>query len=83
MKSAPAIVDNVLVVGDRKPTVHFLDLNDNGKQLNQVPLTGDGTLRADIAAKNGFAYIATTNGKLLRADPKQKNVIEITLSGRQ
>ena len=83
VKSAPAFVDNVLVVADRKPEIHFLDLANNGKELSSVPLSGDGTIRADATEHDGFVYIATTNGKLLRADPKVRNVVEVTVGGRQ
>jgi len=83
IKSAPAIVNNVLVVGDRKPVVHFLDLKDNGKRLNQVPLTSLGSIQAGITAHDGAAYITTTSGKLLRADATNYSVTEITMGGRQ
>jgi hypothetical protein len=83
VKSAAAIVDNVVMIGDRKPVVHFLDASAGGKELNAVPLLNDGTLRADITEKDGFGYISTTNGKLLRANPKDKSVNEIIVGGRQ
>ena len=83
VKSAGAIVDNVLVVGDRKPTVHFLDLDQSGKELNAVPVPSVGTIRADATAHGAFVYLATTGGKLLKADPGPKSVIEVTMGGRQ
>lgn len=83
IKSAPVVVNNVLVVGDRKPAIHFLDLKDNGKRLNQVPLTSLGSIQAPIGAHDGAAYISTTSGKLLRADPTNYSVTEVTVGGRQ
>ena len=83
VKSAPAIVDNVLVVADRQPTVHFLDRQQSGKELNKVPVTGAGTIRADVVAHEGNAYIVTTSGKYFRADPKNYSVNEVTVGGRQ
>jgi eukaryotic-like serine/threonine-protein kinase len=83
VKSAAAIVDNVVMIGDRKPVVHFLDASAGGRELNAVPLLNDGTVRADITVKDGFGYVSTTNGKLLRANPKDKSVNEIIVGGRQ
>jgi outer membrane protein assembly factor BamB len=83
VKAAPAIVDNVLVVADRKPVVHFLNLQENGKELNKVPLTDAGTVRADVVAFQGNAYVGTTNGKYFRADPKNFSVNEVNVVGRQ
>jgi outer membrane protein assembly factor BamB len=83
VKAAPAIVDNVLVVGDRTPVVHFLNLQENGKELNKVPVSGVGTIRADVVPFQGNAYIVTTNGSYLRADPKNYSVTQVTVGGRQ
>ncbi len=87
VKSSPGIVDNVLIVADRKPTVHFIDIgpdaNPEQRQLNEVTLTTGGTIRADVAVHDGFAYLSTTNGKLLRADPKAKSVFEVIVGNRQ
>lgn len=62
VKSAPAIVDDVLVLVDRAPTVHFIDLK-TGNRLNSVSLKdviqGDaGTVRADV-----LPYAAALQGR--------------------
>ncbi len=80
VKSGPAILDGVLVVGDRASVVNFLDAS-TGTGLNKVPLAGDGTIRANLVAKDGLAYVVTTAGKLYRADPKAKQVVEVPLAG--
>jgi outer membrane protein assembly factor BamB len=82
VKSAPAIVDNVLVVADRKPTVRFIDLQ-SGKQLNAVPLNGSGTVRADLEAHDGVVYVVTTNGSLFIAHPDNRSVTQVQVGGRQ
>ena len=87
VKSSPGIVDNVLIVADRQPTVHFIDIGPNAnpeqRQLNEVAPTAGGTIRADVAVHDGFAYLSTTKGKLLRADPKQRSVFEVLVGNRQ
>ncbi len=80
VKAGAAIVDDVLVVADRKPVVTFINASD-GKVLNSVPLTDGDTVRANVIANEGAAYVVTTDGKLFRADPGQKRVIEIQISG--
>jgi outer membrane protein assembly factor BamB len=82
VKSGPAIVGDVVVIADRQPMVHFVGAKD-GKLLNKVPIQGSGTVRADLAVKDGFVYISTTAGGLFRADPGTRSVTEITVSGRQ
>lgn len=84
VKSGPAITNDVLVLVDRSPAVHFLDLQ-TGKIRNTVPIAGAGTVRANVrlaaeatplAAK---VVIATTKGKLFVADPKGQ-VVELTVA---
>ncbi len=69
VKSGPVIIDDVLVIADRKPIVHFVRLAD-GTGLNQVLLEDVGTIRATPTVRNGKALIITTEGYLFSADPK-------------
>jgi outer membrane protein assembly factor BamB len=96
VKAAPAIVDDALVVVDRKPVVHLIDLKA-GTALNTVPLLNSGTVRADVlpfssALKTAQSatspssgadrgLIVTTGGKLFVANPKEKTVIEVVVAG--
>ncbi len=82
VKAGPQIVDDVVVVADRKPAVHFLNAKD-GSLLNKVPIQDAGTFRADLVAHGGMVYAGSTNGHLLRADPKSRAVIDLTVGGRQ
>ncbi len=84
VKSGPAIVDDVLVLADREPVVHFIKLAD-GAVLNTVPLLGVGTIRADVTVGPantrfaGKAIIATTRGKLFQATPNGQ-VVEVPVA---
>lgn len=81
IKAGPAVIDGVVVVADRGPTVTFLDAA-TGQVLNSVPIDGRGTVRADVVdGGDGFAYILTTRGNLFRANPANRSVVEIQLSG--
>lgn len=80
VKAGAAIVDDVVVVADRKPVVTFINASD-GAVLNAVPLTDVDTVRADVIAKGDAAYVVTTDGKLFRADPGQRRVIPIQING--
>lgn len=83
VRSGPLVIGDVLVVVDRDPVVHFLDLK-NGSALNTVPLVDAGTVRADVTPGDATALIVTTKGKLFRADPKTRSVPDIPLgSGSQ
>lgn len=82
VKSGPQIVDDVVVVADRKPVVHFLNAKD-GTLLNKVPVANAGTFRADLVQKDGMVYAVSTNGHLLRADPKARAVVDLNVGGRQ
>jgi outer membrane protein assembly factor BamB len=68
VKAGPVIIDDVLVLADRQPTVHFIRLSD-GSQLNQVPLLDVGTVRSDLVVRDGKALVLTTDGHLFAADP--------------
>ena len=46
-----------------------------------VPLTGAGTIRADLVAREGSVYALTTSGRLFKADPKTQTVNEVTIAG--
>jgi hypothetical protein len=76
-------VDNTLVVVDRKPLVHFLD-RATGANRNIVPLLDAGTVRADasLSADGKSAIIATTNGKLFRADPSATSITAIVVGAK-
>jgi hypothetical protein len=73
-------VDDVLIVADRGPVVTFIDAR-NGEVLNRVPIDGSGTVRANLLAARGGAYILTTNGRLFFANPKNRSVVEVTVTG--
>jgi outer membrane protein assembly factor BamB len=73
VKAGPVIIDDVLVLADRQPVVHFIRVSD-GTQLNQVRLSdiagGDvGTARSDLVVRDGKALVVTTDGDLFAADP--------------
>lgn len=80
IKAGIAIVDGVLVIADRNPVVTFVDAS-NGQVLNTVPIQGSGTVRAGVVTGDGVAYILTTRGNLYRANPANRSVVEIQLSG--
>lgn len=80
VKAGAAIVDDVVVVADRKPVVTFINAVD-GSVLNQVPLQEADTVRANVVAHGDSAYIVSTNGKLFRADPAQRRVVPVQLNG--
>ena len=80
VRAGAVVINGVVVVADRKPVVTFFDAA-NGTVLNRVPILDSGTVRADLTEKDGQAYIATTSGKLFRANPENKSVVPITLSG--
>lgn len=81
VKAGPAIVDDVVVFGDRVPAVHFLKASDGSRLGIGVPLTGAGTIRADAVAKDGAIYLVTTSGRLFKADPGTQTVNEVAVSG--
>ena len=80
VKAGAAIVGDVLVIADRKPVVTFIDAT-NGQVLNRVPIPDAGTVRSNVHAADGFAYILTTKGRLFRANPENYSVVEIVLNG--
>lgn len=80
VKAGAAVVGGTLVVADRKPVVTFIDTG-TGEVLNRVPLEGVGTVRADVVAVDGSAYILTTKGRLFRASPETRQVVEVPVTG--
>lgn len=80
IKAGAAIVGDVLVIADRKPVVTFIDAT-NGQVLNRVPIEDAGTVRSNVHAADGFAYVLTTKGRLFRANPENYSVVEIPLIG--
>ncbi|MEX0784016.1 MAG: PQQ-binding-like beta-propeller repeat protein [Dehalococcoidia bacterium] len=85
VKAGPVIIDDVLVLADRQPVVHFIRLSD-GVGLNKVPLPVDvGTVRSDLVVREGRALVLTTDGHLFAADPGAApgRVDEITYGGGQ
>jgi outer membrane protein assembly factor BamB len=80
VRSGAVLIDGVVVVADRKPVVNFINAAD-GQVLNRVPLADAGTVRSNLVVYEGAAYFASTNGKLFRAEPASKRVVEIRLSG--
>jgi outer membrane protein assembly factor BamB len=80
VKAGPAIVQNVLVVADRKPVVTFISAAD-GSILNRVPIPNAGTVRANVVANGNNAFVVTTDGHLFRAEPENRRVVEIVLNG--
>ena len=80
VRAGAVVINGVVVVADRKPAVTFIDAA-KGDVLNRVDILNSGTVRADLTVKDGDAYIATTSGKLFRAEPDTRRVVEIQLSG--
>ena len=81
IKAGAAVINGVVVIADRNPVVTFLDAG-SGQVLNSVPIDGAGTVRADVIdGGDGFAYILTTRGNLFRANPANRSVVEIQISG--
>jgi len=80
VRSGPVVIEGVLVLADREPEVWFFNTQD-GAKLNSVPIPDAGTVRANLVVHEGNAYFATTNGRLFRAEPQSRRVVEIQLSG--
>lgn len=70
MKSSPVVLDNLVVVADREPVVHFIKRSD-GTAQHTIPIQGTKTIRADAVTDDGFVYFISVDGRLLRADPAQ------------
>jgi hypothetical protein len=47
--------------------------------LNSVPIEGAGTVRADVIQEGEFAYVLTTKGRLFRANPGNRSVVEVPI----
>lgn len=80
VKAGPVIIGDTLLVADRGPTVHFLDLQ-TGERRNSVPLSGAGTIRANLVERDGVAFVVTTNGHVYRADPEALTVTRVDMPG--
>lgn len=81
IKAAPAIVGDVVVVADRGSAVSFFDKTTGEQRGNRIPLPDAGTIRANVVAHDGIAYILTTKGKLFRAEPERLAVVEVPVVG--
>lgn len=86
VKAAPAIVQDTVVAADEKTLVHFLDAR-TGSLRNRLPLpdTNAGKVRADVVAlpDGSGALIATTSGKLYKADPKNTTLTAVAVGTAQ
>lgn len=82
IKSAPVIIDGVVVLATREPVIHFIDAK-SGRGLNTVPLKDSGTVRAGLTVEGGRPLIATTQGKLFVADPKAFKVEQLVIAGEK
>lgn len=80
VKAGAAVIGDVLVIADRSPTVTFINAT-TGEVLNRVPIDDAGTVRSNVHASDGFAYVLTTKGRLYRANPQNYSVAEISLTG--
>ncbi len=78
LKSSPTIVNGTVVVADRSPEVHFIDIT-NGDRLVSVPVEGVGTIRANPTVLDNIAYFITTSGHIIRADPALRAVSEVLI----
>lgn len=82
VKAAPAIVNDVVVFGDRGPTIHFLSAKDGSRLGIPFPVVNAGTIRADATTlQDGSVVFLTTAGRMFKADPKTQTVAELTVSG--
>ena len=80
VKAGAAVIGDVLVIADRSPTVTFINAT-TGEVLNRVPIDDAGTVRSNVHAGDGFAYVLTTKGRLYRANPQNYSGAEISLTG--
>ncbi len=78
VKSGPAVVGDWVVFADESPAVLFVN-KANGEIRNRVPISGAGTIRANVVARDGVAYVVTTKGKLFKADPSNFSVVEVPI----
>lgn len=82
VKAAPQIVDDVVVFGDRGPTIHFLKASDGSRLGIPFPVVKAGTIRADgTTLQDGSVVFLTTNGRMFKADPKTQTVVELSVNG--
>jgi outer membrane protein assembly factor BamB len=80
VKGGPAVVGDYVVFVDESPAVVFVN-RETGEVRNRVPLQDSGRIRAGATARDGVAYVVSTNGKLFRADPSNFSVSEIPIAG--
>ena len=52
---------------------------ETGDIRNRVKLADAGTIRANVVARDGVAYVVTTKGKLFKADPSNFSVVEVPI----
>ncbi|MEP7216932.1 MAG: PQQ-binding-like beta-propeller repeat protein, partial [Anaerolineaceae bacterium] len=82
VKAAPQIVGDVVVFGDRQPTIHFLQASDGSRLGIPFPVVKAGTIRADgTTLQDGSVVFLTTNGRMFKADPKTQTVVELSVGG--
>jgi outer membrane protein assembly factor BamB len=80
VKGGPAVVGDYVVFVDESPAVIFVN-RESGEVRNRVALQDAGRIRAGATARDGIAYVVSTNGKLFRADPGNFSVSEIPIAG--
>jgi outer membrane protein assembly factor BamB len=86
VKAAPAVVQDTVVVADEKTLVYFFDSRTGALKMRlPLPDTNAGKVRADIVATpdGSNALIATTSGKLFRADPKNTTLTPVVVGTAQ
>ncbi len=82
VKAAPQVVGDVVVFGDRSPTIHFLSVADGSRLGPPFPVVKAGTIRADaVTLQDGSVVFLTTNGRMFKADPKTQTVVELSVNG--
>jgi outer membrane protein assembly factor BamB len=80
VKASPAIVGDWVIFADESPAVSFVS-RESGQVRNRVPISDAGEIRANVVARDGVAYVVTTEGRLFRADPSNFSVVEIPIVG--
>jgi outer membrane protein assembly factor BamB len=78
VKAGPAIVGEWVIFADESPAVSFVN-RETGQVRNRVPIPDAGTVRANVVASDGVAYVVTTKGQLFKADPSNFSVVEIPI----
>ncbi len=78
VKAGPAVVGDWVVFADESPAVLFVN-KETGEIRNRVAISDAGTIRANVVARDGVAYVVTTKGKLFKADPSNFSVVEVPI----